>query len=44
MLPSDHNSIGRLPLDTQFDEEEDLDTIHDEFEGMEEEALQNETF
>ena len=40
VIPSNH-SIGRLPLDTQFDEEEELDTGHDEFEDMPNDTFQS---
>ena len=40
VIPSNH-SIGRLPLDTQFDEEEELDTVHDEFEDMPNDTFQS---
>lgn len=34
LIHNDNNTMSRLPLDTQFDEDEDFDTVNDEFEGL----------
>ena len=34
LIQGDNNTMSRLPLDTQFDDDEDFDTVNDEFEGL----------
>lgn len=42
--PNKHESVSRLPLDTQFEEDDDdeerLDTVHDEFEDLIEDSAE----